>query len=83
MVDHEEEEHVASGLPLTLFNDEEMAFKETVQRMAKEKIEPLVRKMDANSHMEQSVIDALFENGVSIHHLITVNIFSLDIFFSS
>lgn len=65
IADHEEDEHVASGHPLTLFNDEEMAFKETVQRMAKEKIEPLVKKMDVNSHMEQSVIDALFENGVS------------------
>ena len=33
--------------------------------MVKEKIEPLVKKMDVTSHMEQSVIDALFENVVS------------------
>ena len=54
-----------SAPPLTLLNDEESAFKETVQRMAKERIEPLVRKMDESSHLDQSVIDALFENGVS------------------
>ncbi|KAI1278050.1 Short/branched chain specific acyl-CoA dehydrogenase, mitochondrial [Halotydeus destructor] len=50
--------------PLTVFSEEETAFKETVQKMAKEKIEPLVKQMDENSHMEQSVIDALFENGL-------------------
>jgi len=53
-----------SAPPLTLYNEEENAFRETVQRMAKEKIEPLVRQMDAASNMEQSVIDALFENGL-------------------
>jgi hypothetical protein len=46
-------------------NEEENAFRETVQKMATEKIQPLVKQMDMTSHMEQSVIDALFENGVS------------------
>jgi len=45
-------------------NEEENAFKETVHKMAKEKIEPLVRKMDETSHLDRSVIDALFENGL-------------------
>lgn len=51
--------------PLTVLSEEEQAFKETVQKMSKEKIEPLVKKMDEASHMDRSVIDALFENGVS------------------
>jgi len=54
--------------PLTILSEEEQAFKETVQRLSKEKIEPLVKKMDEASHMDQSVIDALFEHGVSCHH---------------
>lgn len=54
-----------SAPPLTLLNEEENAFRETVQKMSREKIEPLVKQMDAASNMEQSVIDALFENGVS------------------
>ncbi|KAI1278051.1 Short/branched chain specific acyl-CoA dehydrogenase, mitochondrial [Halotydeus destructor] len=54
----------SSVTPLTVFSEEEIAFKETVQKLAKEKIEPLVKQMDENSHMEQSVIDALFENGL-------------------
>jgi len=53
-----------SAPPLTLLNEEENAFRETVQRMAREKIEPLVKQMDMTSHMEQSVIDSLFENGL-------------------
>lgn len=51
--------------PLTVLSEEEQAFKETVQKLSKEKIEPLVKKMDENSHMDQSVIDALFQNGVN------------------
>lgn len=51
--------------PLTVLSEEEQAFQETVRKLAKEKIEPLVKKMDEASHMERSVIDALFENGVS------------------
>ncbi|ESO86555.1 hypothetical protein LOTGIDRAFT_235352 [Lottia gigantea] len=38
--------------------------KETVSRLATEKIKPLVRSMDEKSEMDQSVIDALFENGL-------------------
>ena len=37
----------------------------SVARLAAEKIQPLVREMDQKSFMDQSVIDALFENGVS------------------
>lgn len=38
--------------------------KESVSRLAKEKIAPLVKKMDKESKIDQSVLDALFENGL-------------------
>ena len=36
-----------------------------VSRFAREKIQPLVRGMDDASQMDKSVINALFEQGVS------------------
>jgi dTDP-D-glucose 4,6-dehydratase len=38
----------------------------TVAKLALEKIQPLVRQMDAESHMDKSVLQALFDNGVSL-----------------
>ena len=38
--------------------------KDMVQRLAQEKIQPLVKKMDNESKMDKSVIDLLFQNGV-------------------
>lgn len=49
---------------LTNLSEEEMAFKETVQKLAKNKIEPVVRKMDIASKMDADVIKSLFDNGV-------------------
>ena len=37
-----------------------------VAKLALEKIQPLVRQMDAESHMDKSVLQALFDNGVSL-----------------
>lgn len=37
----------------------------TVARFAREKVQPLVKKMDEESHMERSVIQGLFDQGVS------------------
>ena len=37
----------------------------SVARFAREKVKPLVRKMDEESHMEQSVITGMFDQGVS------------------
>ena len=34
-------------------------------RFAREKVQPLVKKMDEESHMEQSVITGMFDQGVS------------------
>lgn len=50
--------------PLTVFSDEELAMKETIGRLSKEKFAPLVRSMDEKSTMSQEVVDALFENGL-------------------
>ena len=36
-----------------------------VSKFAREKLQPLVRKMDKESEMDRSIIDGLFENGVS------------------
>lgn len=52
------------SLPLTMFNDEELAMKEAVSKLAREKFAPLVRSMDECSKMSPVVIDALFKNGL-------------------
>lgn len=38
--------------------------RDVVRRLSQEKIAPLVRKMDQESQLDKSIIDALFENGV-------------------
>lgn len=49
---------------LTTLTEEEQAFRETVQKLSREKIAPLVKSMDASGKMDKGVIDALFENGL-------------------
>ncbi|XP_078420936.1 short/branched chain specific acyl-CoA dehydrogenase, mitochondrial isoform X3 [Cetorhinus maximus] len=50
--------------PLQTFTEEEKMMKETVAKFAQERIAPLVRKMDEESHMDESVIAGLFEQGL-------------------
>ncbi|XP_020383076.1 short/branched chain specific acyl-CoA dehydrogenase, mitochondrial [Rhincodon typus] len=50
--------------PLQSFTEEELMMKETVAKFAQERIAPLVRKMDEESHMDESVIAGLFEQGL-------------------
>lgn len=50
--------------PLTLLTDEELAMKEVVAKLSKEKFAPLVKEMDEKSLMYPEVISALFENGL-------------------
>ncbi|XP_067908913.1 short/branched chain specific acyl-CoA dehydrogenase, mitochondrial isoform X1 [Heterodontus francisci] len=50
--------------PLQTFTEEELMMKETVAKFAQERIAPLVRKMDEESHMDESVIAGLFEQGL-------------------
>lgn len=49
---------------LTTLTEEEQAFKETVQKLSREKIAPLVKSMDQEGFMDKSVIQSLFENGL-------------------
>ncbi|KAK3599407.1 hypothetical protein CHS0354_036424 [Potamilus streckersoni] len=50
--------------PVDLLTPDEEMMRESVAKMAAEKIKPLVRKMDEESCMDQSVIDVLFQNGL-------------------
>lgn len=50
--------------PLTLLSDEEMAMKEVVSKLSREKFAPLVKEMDEKSEMFPEVISSLFENGL-------------------
>ncbi|PNF14132.1 hypothetical protein B7P43_G01051 [Cryptotermes secundus] len=58
--------HAAPGSPASLyfFTEEEKMMKETVSRLAEEKISPLVKKMEQDSKFDSSVVDALFKNGL-------------------
>lgn len=38
----------------------------SVARLAQEKVSPLVKKMEQESKFDSSVVNTLFENGVSI-----------------
>ncbi|XP_060698015.1 short/branched chain specific acyl-CoA dehydrogenase, mitochondrial [Hemiscyllium ocellatum] len=50
--------------PLQTFTEEELIMKETVAKFAQERIAPLVRKMDEESRMDDSVLAGLFEQGL-------------------
>ncbi|GCC22282.1 hypothetical protein chiPu_0000668 [Chiloscyllium punctatum] len=50
--------------PLQTYTEEELIMKETVAKFAQEQIAPLVRKMDEESHMDESVLVGLFEQGL-------------------
>ena len=53
-------------LPVTKLTEEESAIRDLAAKVSREKIAPLVRKMDQESKMDKSIIKALFENGVSV-----------------
>jgi alkylation response protein AidB-like acyl-CoA dehydrogenase len=50
--------------PLTLFSEDEKLFYDMVSDFAREKIKPLVRKMDDASTIEPSIIPQLFDLGL-------------------
>jgi alkylation response protein AidB-like acyl-CoA dehydrogenase len=51
-------------LPLTTLSEDEKFFFDTVQNFANEKIQPLVKKMDDDAELDQSIIPQLFEMGL-------------------
>jgi len=53
----------SQGFQTTLKLDATVSF--SVARFAREKIQPLVSKMDQNSEMDESIISGMFEQGVS------------------
>ncbi|KAM6186685.1 short/branched chain specific acyl-CoA dehydrogenase, mitochondrial [Rhynchocyon petersi] len=53
-----------SCAPLQTFTEEELMMKDTVKKFAQQQIAPLVSTMDENSHMDQSVIQGLFQQGL-------------------
>ncbi|XP_065919575.1 short/branched chain specific acyl-CoA dehydrogenase, mitochondrial-like [Dysidea avara] len=48
---------------LTQLSDEENMMKQTVAKFAQEKVAPLVKEMDENCRIDQSIVDAVFEQG--------------------
>lgn len=50
--------------PCDLLTEDEQMMRDSVAKLAAEKIQPLVKKMDEESKMDPSVIAALFENGL-------------------
>lgn len=65
-------ENSSTGTALTSLSEEEMALKEAAGRLAKEKIEPLVKSMDQTGVMDPSVIQALFHSGVRCFYTISL-----------
>lgn len=53
----------SSNLPLTVLSDEENIMKETAAKFAREKVAPLVSKMDNEGNLDASVVKGLFDNG--------------------
>jgi len=54
----------SSHLPLTMLSEDEVMMKETVARLAKEQILPLVREMEQEHKLKESVVKMLFDNGL-------------------
>ena len=46
-------------------SDEEEAIRDLAEKISKEKIAPLAKKMDQENKMDPSIIPTLFQNGVS------------------
>ncbi|GBP80660.1 hypothetical protein EVAR_54118_1 [Eumeta japonica] len=51
--------------PLTVLTEDELAMKETIRKLATEQIGPLVRKMDDEHRIDDSIRQLLFDNGVN------------------
>ncbi|KAK7918631.1 hypothetical protein WMY93_009915 [Mugilogobius chulae] len=50
--------------PLQTFSEEETMMRDAVKKYAQERIAPFVSKMDESSHMDDEVIQSLFEQGL-------------------
>src|SRR5437667_1190016 len=52
------------NVPLTVLSEDEQLFRDSCRSFAEERIRPLVRKMDEEAKLEQSVIPELFQLGL-------------------
>jgi alkylation response protein AidB-like acyl-CoA dehydrogenase len=50
--------------PLTVLEEDEVIFRDSVRKFADAQVQPLVREMDEQAHIPRSLIDRLFELGV-------------------
>lgn len=50
--------------PLTEFSEDELMMKETVTKLAREEIAPLVRKMEKEGKVDDGLLKKLFDNGL-------------------
>lgn len=48
---------------LTVLSEDERMFQDSTRKFALERVQPLIREMDDNSQLDQSIIDGLFEQG--------------------
>src|SRR5580693_2807834 len=55
--------------PLTILSEDEQLFRDSCRSFAEGRIQPLVRKMDEEAKLEQSVIPELFDLGLMGIHI--------------
>lgn len=61
-------ENSGLGMPLTVFNDDEKIFRDTIAQFAQDNIKPLVRQMDEEAHLDKAIIKQCFDlNLMGIH----------------
>jgi short/branched chain acyl-CoA dehydrogenase len=51
-------------LPLSFLTEDEQMMKDTVAKLAREEIQPLVRKMEKENRIDKGLLKKLFENGL-------------------
>src|SRR5712671_5244349 len=57
------------SVPLTILSDDEQLFRDSCRAFAEARIKPLVRKMDEEARLEESVIPELFDLGLMGIHI--------------
>ena len=55
--------------PLTLLAEDERLFRDSVREFAEGRVKPLVREMDEQAKIPRSLVDQLFDPGVSGHQI--------------
>ncbi|XP_043475639.1 short/branched chain specific acyl-CoA dehydrogenase, mitochondrial [Leptopilina heterotoma] len=66
---HGSQMHLTASLsqcpgPLTQFTDDEIMMRDSVAKLSKEQIEPLVKKMEKEGKLDDKLVKTIFENGL-------------------